>query len=179
MQENDLLRGVFGPATRAKTLVPSASSIISVRGAIAAVAAAAAARSTSSLVTRPPGPVASTAARSTPSSPARLRAAGEALTRPLASRRAGLASRAVRGAASELADPADDEASRAARSSSLSSSPGAAMTATAPVTGTSLPTSATIFRRMPVVGSFDVVDGLFGFHRQQRGALRDRVAFLA
>ena len=56
-----------------------------------------AARSTSSLVIRPPGPVASTVARSMPSSPARLRAAGEALTRPLASRAACRPSRATRG----------------------------------------------------------------------------------
>ena len=143
-----------GPAMSAAILVPSASSTTSVRGAAAEVASASAARSTSSLVTLPPGPVASTVARSMPSSPARLRAAGEALTRPLESRAACRPSRATRGDGPPAAAVAPLEvATRACRSSSLRSSPGAVMTATAPITGTSLPTAATILRSTPLAGA--------------------------
>ena len=72
-----------------------------------------------------------------------------------------------------------DVATSAARSSSLRSSPGAVMTATAPITGTSLPTSATILRSTPLAGA-STSSTAFSVSTVSSGdALRDRVALLA
>ncbi len=115
--------------------------------------AAAASRSTSSSVTRPPGPVGLTFARSTPSSRARLRAAGDTGVRPpVRDERCRRATDpAAIGAGAGAAGCA--AATIASSSSSLTVSPGELSTATGAVTGTFSPSVATMRRSTPSWGA--------------------------
>ena len=166
------------PRARRRAVLGRAS-IRSSRGSSAPSPAAA--RSTSSLVMRPPGPVAVTVARSMPSSRARLRAAGEAVTRPPASRSAGpRRPRTTRvraaGAGRRRRRSPCWRRTNASTSSSLSVSPGrgdhgdrAGHGHLAAGLGDDPPQHA-VARRL------DVVDRLVGLDREQRIAGRDRVA---
>src|SRR6266705_3506694 len=71
-----------GPAIRQWVTMPPTSTSLSSTSSVEVAFASSAARSTSSRPIMPPGPVPTRVARSTPSSCASRRAAGEALTRP-------------------------------------------------------------------------------------------------
>src|SRR5713226_1560486 len=153
-----------GPAIRQWVTMPPASTSLSSTSSVEAAFASSAARSTSSRPIMPPGPVPTRIARSTPSSCASRRAAGEALTRPpaLTGARAGSwfrvpaalpASGCLFNASAFCRLISVSSRISVVTCSSDRSSPGTTMTARAAPTGACCPSATSNQRRKPVTGA--------------------------